>query len=165
MNNVRHLYTEWEENPDKMILRSKSCVTLLPFASSAEDSGMAGGSKLSFTADSEEESVTPGGEGVLSTVIQTDSGFLSVPESSISGGSGLDDDDTSSHDESSCSKHESCDVDKESSTKYSPEQLQTIQARVKDSLKNQGVYLYDPVTGAGKLWLLTRKQPLLSPAV
>ncbi len=34
--------------------------------------------------------------------------------------------------------------------KYSPQQLRAIQERVKESLKRQGVYLYDPLTGAGK---------------
>lgn len=155
VNNVRHLYTEWEENPDKMILRSKSSVTLLPVAPmDAEDNDSTGTSKLSFLTDPEAEgnrdNCAPGGGGAESTVMHADSGFLSVPESSVSGGSGPDDDDTSSHDESHSGRCRHSKGSKNAHTKYSPQQLQTIQARVKDSLKSQGVYLYDPVTGAGR---------------
>lgn len=172
VSNVRHLYTEWEENPGKMILRSKSSVILLPFAPSLVASQDERATGTSFPPDSEAEgttesaahgaggSVERGGarervtqRGVESAFTLTDSGFISVPESSVSGGSGLDDDDTSSHDDSHYFKHpfmattQGITVDR---NRYSPQQLKTIQARVKDSLKNQGVFLYDPVTGAGE---------------
>ena len=186
VNNVRHLYPEWEENPGKMILRSKSSVTMLPAPSllsspdkheartlpfldsevEEERSIVHGAGEKAAHATWEKETVIRDGEGgekgtradgrVESTVTLTDSGFISVPESSLSGGSGLDDDETSSHDGSHCFKHSHglvrCgpQASKTTRNKYSPEQLKTIQARVKDSLKNQGVYLYDPVTGAGE---------------
>lgn len=129
VNNVRHLYTEWEENPNQMILKSKSSITFLPLASTSFQT-------TDFIQDSENEANDISGDGVT----HADSGFL---ESSLSGGSGLDDDDTS---HSSYVKYKSRGV----RIKYSPSQLKTIQARVKDSLKNQGVFLYDPFTGAGK---------------
>lgn len=176
VNNVRHLYTEWEENPGKIILRSKSSVTMLPAPSlsSAQDKHdyegegtsergaiHGAGEKAPHRTQEkdrgtcEKEKAEKGtGEGrVESTVALTDSGFISVLDSSVSGGSGLDDDDTDgshsykhSHTLARCGLQGS----KATRSKYSPEQLKTIQARVKDSLKNQGVYLYDPVTGAGE---------------
>ena len=79
---------------------------------------------------------------------------------SFGGGSGIDDD---SHCNNIISSQQNCKTslslqkttkklvkDKTVREKYSPEQLKAIQARVKDSLKNQGVYLYDPFTGAGR---------------
>ena len=131
VNNVRHLYTEWEENPNQMILKSKSSTTFLPLTSTSLQAS-------DFIQDSENETTdTVNRDGVT----HADSGFL---ESSLSGGSGLDDDDTSH------SSYVKCKSRGVTRTKYSPAQLKTIQARVKDSLKNQGVFLYDPFTGAGK---------------
>lgn len=137
VNSVRHLYTEWEENPNKMILKSKSSITFLPLTSTSFQAN-------DFIQDSENEANDAvSRDGVTHADI-------SVLESSLSGGSGLDDDDTS---HSSYVKYKSRGVIR---TKYSPSQLKTIQARVKDSLKSQGVFLYDPFTGAGKpcLWSL-----------
>lgn len=202
MNNVRHLYTEWEENPDKLILRSKSDLTLLPLSplmtsqsdkylfvskSSEQDSNA---SNLEANGSNSEENIT--GEdleygmksvvaieseamitiethGIGSVITHADSGFISVPESSLSAGSSLDDDITSrssSHDPPLCEKpkhhanvaakrergrgrERAAEGDRATRAKYSPEQLKAIQSRVKDSLKNQGVYLYDPITGVG----------------
>ncbi len=155
VNNVRHLFTEWEENPDKMILRSKSSVTLLALTPS-QDQLAADTSKL-FFPDSEgegnAESVADGNKEVESIAMHADSGFISVPASS-SDGSGLDDNAFSGDDPPCIATHAGRRCHKpraaaDKASNYSPEQLQTIQARVKDSLKNQGVYLYDPVTGAG----------------
>ena len=146
MNNVRHLYTEWEENPDKMILRSKSAVTFLPLLMQDKpvlEEGKVFLPEIDGEVQSEhQEYCMHFGEKEMGSHV--DSGFISVPESSMSSGSGLEDNDSSSHSDSPPLKSV-----QEKRTKYSPEQLKTIQARVKDSLKNQGVYLYDPVTGAG----------------
>lgn len=140
-----------------MILRSKSSVILLPFTPSPTASQGNLATATSSPQDSEvkssgthraEGSVERGRDskrGEEAVLTLTDSGFISVPESSVSGGS---DDDTSSHD--GYPRMATRCLPQETRNKYSPEQLKTIQSRVKDSLKNQGVYLYDPVTGAGE---------------
>ncbi len=208
VHNVRHLYTEWEENPDKIILRSKSFTTFLPLSSASftlipsEETtppptrdpshpvdeycslgpeslktalqGNAGG--FLSAGESADSAGSGRGKGACqkSVVKHADSGFISVQESSSSGGSSHEDDATSlavSHG-NHYRKHKPAvtrlskkqllqERDEEKMIKYSPEQLKVIQARVKDSLKNQGVYLYDPITGAGDTQLISMLHWLL----
>lgn len=186
VKNVRHLYTEWEENPDKMILRNKSSITFLPLPLSLPSVIKPDLEDLDHKA---EPTVDPKSDPKVDlkakidsdnddVVTHVDSGFISVPES---GGSGLDNDITSPTDDNTFARYE-CSTNPSSqrfredvstnpsshrfredvstredvtegerlARKYSPEQLKDIQARVKDSLKSQGVYLYDPLTGAGR---------------
>lgn len=149
---MRHLYTEWEENPDTIILRSKSNTTYLPLTSSPPPTSQCSPSQSDVDTTSHTQDTSPP-EHDTTQQSQAKSADSAVAESSLSG---VDDNATchSPSDKAPVSedKHKPLLTNKgvKTVTKYSPEQLKAIQARVKDSLKNQGVYLYDPITGAGE---------------
>ena len=188
---MRHLYAEWEENPTELILRSKSGVTFLPAVVSGPS-----GQQSSIDEQTEEQrdpqtallanTDEPSSDKERVQITYEDSGFLSVPDGSLSsGGSSLDEDTAALSDsmhkpapsappasvsgaphsktqQRSAGKgnksHAEVEKENRARAKYSPEQLKAIQARVKDSLKNQGVYLYDPFTGAGMYSQITQSK-------
>ena len=166
VNNVRHLYTEWEEFPAELIIRNKSKVTFLS-ASDSEKMSAQSHEKNDIVSEATTScSCSPGmqrmstsrvdkkagkrGEGKTVTSSKNTRESLSLPLSTTS--------PACSHPPSHFSRfgknhHKESeektgkDVHRE---KYSPEELKVIQDRVKSSLENQGVFLYDPVTGAGR---------------
>ena len=197
VNNVRHLYTEWEEFPTELIIRSKTKVTFLPnpITSSLTDAPPYKEDRSSDNAISsktEECETMRGSEGVEGTqnfyhykgeekevadcvaitsltskrsfqdIVEAPALLACTPcprgasslllSSSSSSASSLP---SLPHDHFSRSKkpqdeREDKEGKREQREKFSPEELKAIQARVKSSLENQGVFLYDPVTGAGE---------------
>ena len=201
---MRHLYTEWEEFPKELIVRSKTKVTFLPSTTSAKkqyaqdcdrkdendlevgentastktestveykiEEELEGDRKESSLRDAEEK------EEVDNTAITSSIAKISfqdirdpVPSQSPLLCPGpppslspqlLSYSSSSSSSPPSVPLHHSNQNQKPlerrgeerregQREKYSPEELKAIQARVKSSLENQGVFLYDPVTGAG----------------
>jgi len=168
VNNVRHLYTEWEEFPSQLIVRSKNKVTFLPSNHSGITaiSDMRNDDTLPATPSSNPQEsrrceVPSTSHSEQKTRKKADKGNKTSATKSFRGNLSLSLGLSNSNNNPAkphftrLKKSYPHDLDERSSReeqreKYSPEELKVIQERVKSSLERQGVFLYDPVTGAGK---------------